>query len=67
MSTLTLHRLRYWSKEVGVSLKTLKAAVSVGHLKAVQTGTGPNSPFRCNEEHIREWLEARQVKGRRAW
>lgn len=64
---LKLHRLRWWSKELGVGLETLQDAVPLGHLKAVQTGTGANSPFRCNEEHIREWLESRQVKGRRAW
>lgn len=64
---LKLRRLRWWAKELGVGLKTIQNAVTLGHLKAVQTGTGANSPFRCNEEHIREWFESREKKGRRAW
>lgn len=64
---LRLYRLRHWARVLGVSLKTLKAAVSVGHLTAVQTGRGANSPLRCHRGHVDAWLESRKFEGRKVW
>ena len=66
-SDLRLKRLREWAADLGLTHKAMLEAVRVGHLKAVQTGIGPNSPFRCHEGHIRDWLESREVVGRKVW
>lgn len=62
---VVLKRIREWAADLGVGVKTLKNAIALGQLKAVQTGEGVNSPWRCTEEQIRDWLESRENHGRR--
>lgn len=67
MSKQTLFKINHWANELGVSSKTIRRAILRGHLEAVQTGVGRNSPYRMNQSMIDDWLAGRVVRGRRLW
>lgn len=62
-----LKRLSEVSRELGIGVKALRAAIRRGELKAVKPGRAESAWLYVTDQDVQEWLEACPAKAPRSW
>lgn len=62
-----LRKLSDVSRELGIGVKALRAAIRRGELKAVKPGRAESAWLYVTDEDVQQWLEAGQATRARPW
>lgn len=60
-------RLSEVSRELGIGVKALRAAIRRGDLRAVKPGRSESAWLYVTDNDVNEWLQAHPAKGGQPW